>query len=62
MCDRLNEVLAAARAAVGCLDVASLSPAQAAKAVELGAELEKLGSLLRVLVAPKVAQSDAWAR
>ena len=62
MCNRLKEVLASARAGVASIEVNSLSPAQAATAFELGAELEKLGASLKILVAPRVAQSDAWAR
>ena len=62
MCNRLNEVLASARAVVASLDVSRLSGAQASSLFEAGAELEKLGASLKVLVAPKIAQSDAWAR
>ena len=62
MCNRLNEVLASARAVVSSLDVNSLSGTQVAKVFEVGAELEKLGASLRVLVAPRVAQSETWAR
>ncbi|HUR50073.1 MAG TPA: DUF222 domain-containing protein [Acidimicrobiales bacterium] len=62
MCDRLNQVLDSARAFVATLDVASLSPSQVAHAFEVGAELEKLGASIKVLVAPKVGQSKAWAR
>ena len=62
MCTRLNDVLGSARAVVASLDVPLLSPSDASRAFEIGAELEKLGASLKVLVAPKIAQSDAWAR
>ena len=62
MCNRLSEVLASARAVVSSLDVSALSGAQVAMVFEAGAELEKLGASLKVLVAPKIAQSDKWAR
>ena len=62
MCDRLSEVLASTRAAVAAIDVAELTGCQAATAFETGAELEKLGASLKVLVAPKLAQSETWAR
>ena len=62
MCNRLTEVLASARAVVSSLDVASLSGTQVTRVFEVGAELEKLGASLKVLVAPRVAQSETWAR
>ncbi|HUR49872.1 MAG TPA: DUF222 domain-containing protein [Acidimicrobiales bacterium] len=62
MCNRLNEVLSSARGIISSLDIASLSPDQVATTFEVGAELEKLGASLKVLVAPKVGQSGAWAR
>lgn len=62
MCNRLNDVVAAARAAVGLLDLDALTGSQAAAVFEAGAELEKLGASLKVLVAPKIAASETWAR
>ena len=62
MCNRLNEVLASARAVVASLDISRLSGAEVSSVFEVGAELEKLGASLKLLVAPKVAQSDSWAR
>ncbi|HUR49295.1 MAG TPA: DUF222 domain-containing protein [Acidimicrobiales bacterium] len=62
MCDRLKEVLASARAAVAALDLAALTAREASSLFEVGAELEKLGASLKVLVAPKIAQSETWAR
>ena len=62
MCTRLSQVLGAARAVVGSLDVGDLSAADASRAFEIGAELEKLGSSLKVLVAPKITNSDTWTR
>lgn len=62
MCDRLSDVLVAARAVVASLDVSALSAADSAGAFEAFAELEKLAASGKLLVAPKVAQSDAWAR
>ena len=62
MCNRLSEVLTSARAVVASLDVDSLTGSQVANAFEVGAELEKLGASLKVLVAPKIAKSEAWAR
>ena len=61
MCDRLSDVLASARAVVGSLDVAALTGSAATALFETGAELEKLGASLKVLVAPKIAQSETWA-
>ena len=62
MCTRLNEVLASARMVVGSVEPSALSAADASRAFEVGAELEKLGASLKVLVAPKIGQSDTWAR
>ena len=62
MCNRLNEVLASARAVVASLDVDSLSAAQAASGFVKFAELEKVAAAGKVLLAAKVAQSDAWAK
>ena len=62
VCDRLNDVLAAARAVVASLDVPAMSAADSAGAFEAFAELEKLASSGKLLVASKIAQSDAWAR
>ena len=60
MCNRLNEVVASARAAVASLD--ALGGGDAAKAFESLSELEKLAAAGKVLLAPKIAQSEAWAR
>ena len=62
MCTRLNDVLDSTRAVVASLDVPALSASDAARAFEVGADLEKLGASLKVLVAPKIGQSDTWAR
>ena len=62
MCNRLNEVLTSARAVVASLDLDALSGSQVARVFEAGAELEKLGASLKVLAAPKVAQSETWVR
>ena len=62
MCDRLDEVLATARAVVASLDVETLTPAQAAGLFEDSAELEKVAAAIKLVVAPKIAQSDAWAK
>ena len=62
MCDRLNEVLASARAVVASLDVESLTPAQAANWFQDSAELEKVAAAIKLVVAPKIAQSDAWTK
>ena len=61
MCNRLKEVLASARAVVASLDIASVTPAQAASLFEDSAELEKLAAAVKVMVAPNIARSDAWA-
>jgi hypothetical protein len=58
----LSDVLASARTAVSALDVDALSGLDAATVFETGAELERLGAALKVLVASKVAASDNWAR
>ncbi|HUR49182.1 MAG TPA: DUF222 domain-containing protein [Acidimicrobiales bacterium] len=62
MCDRLNGIVASARRAVASLDVSALNGSQASALFAAGAELEKLGASLKVLVAPKIAQSDTWSR
>ena len=62
MCNRLNEVLASARAVVASLDVESLSASQSASGFEKFAELEKVAAAGKVLLAAKIAQSDTWAK
>jgi len=58
----LNDVLVSARAVVASVDLESLTGAAAAGAFEAFAELEKLGASGKLLVAPKIAASDTWAR
>ena len=60
MCDRLAEVVTSARAMVASLD--ALVGADAAAAFESLSELEKLAAAGKVLLTPKIAQSDTWAR
>ena len=60
MCDRLADVVASARAVVASLD--GLAGADAARAFESLCDLEKLAGAGQVLLAPKIAQSDTWAR
>src|SRR5688500_13690725 len=60
MCNRLNEVLTSARAVVASLD--SLTGTEAATAFESLAELEKVAAAGKVFLAPKIGQSEAWAR
>lgn len=62
MCEPLSEVVASARAAVAALDPAALTGTQASAFFEAGAELERLGAAIKVLVAPKIALSETWAR
>lgn len=62
MCKGLSEVLASARASVSSMDVPSLTAAEAANTFESFAELERLAVAGKLMVAPKIAQSDAWAR
>jgi len=58
----LNEVLSSARAVVASLDFDALTSSEAAGAFETFAELEKLGASGKLLVAPRISASDAWAR
>ncbi len=60
MCDRLNEVVLSTRAVVASLD--ALDGSQAATAFESLAELEKLAAAGKLLLAPKIAKSETWAR
>ena len=60
MCDRLSVLVTSARAAVASLD--ALAGADAARAFESLSELEKLAAAGKVLLAPKIAQSETWAR
>jgi hypothetical protein len=62
MCNRLSEVLASARALVASLDASALAPSEAASSFKQFAELENLAAAGKLLVAPKVAESDEWAR
>src|SRR5688500_4257966 len=62
VCNRLNEVVASARAVIAALDPNSLSGAQVSSAFESVVELEKLAAGAKVLLAPKIAQSETWAR
>ena len=60
MCDRLNEVVASARAVVASLD--SLTGTEAARAFESLSKLEKVAAAGKLVLAPKIAQSETWAR
>ena len=60
MCDRLGQVVASARAVVASLE--SLIGTDAASAFESLSELEKLAAAGKVVLAPRIAQSEAWAR
>ena len=62
MCDRLSEVLVSTRAVLASLHADTLTPAQAARLFEESVELEKLAAGVKVVVAPRIAQSEAWAR
>ena len=62
MCNRLNEVLSSARAVIASLDLDALDGSQVSALYEAGAELEKLGASIKVLVAPKIGHSEKWAR
>ena len=58
----MKDLIVSARAAVASLDVTALTGSDASDLFESGAELEKLGSSLKLLVAPKIGQSESWAR
>jgi hypothetical protein len=60
LCQRLSEVVAAARAVVSALDPGGMPAAQAASAFEAFAELERLAGAGKLLVAPKVNESSSW--
>jgi len=62
MCNHLNDVLASARVVVAAVDAGSLSGTQASSNFEAFAELEKLGAAGKLLMAPRIAASDTWAR
>ena len=62
MCQRLSEVVASARAAIAALDPDSLTGTQVSSAFESVAELEKLATGAKVLLAPNVVASDKWAQ
>ena len=62
MCKALSEVLAAARALVAAFDADALTASEAASSFRAFAELENLAAAGKLLTAPKVAESDAWAR
>ena len=62
MCQELSELVAAARTVVSSLDVASMTGAEATRSFELFASLERLAAAAKILVAPRLADSDEWAR
>ena len=59
---RLSELVASARTVVSLIDVASMTGAEAARSFELFASLERLAAAGKILVAPRLADSDEWAR
>ena len=61
MCQRLSELVASARALAGEFDPSSLSGSDVTAAFEVAAELERLGGALKLLLAPLVSRSSAWA-
>ena len=61
MCQRLSELVASARALAGEFDPSSLSGSDVTAAFELSAELERLAGALKLLLAPLVSRSSAWA-
>ena len=62
MCQELSALVASARTVVSSLDVASMTGPEATRSFELFAELERLAAAAKILVAPRLADSDEWAR
>ena len=62
MCDQVNQVLASARAVVAGLDVSSLTGSDVASQFAAFVELEKIAASAKLLLAPKVSKSEAWAK
>lgn len=62
VCTRLSEVTTAARAVVAALDGASLTGSELGYALRDLMELERIATAGKLLLAPRLASSDAWAR
>ena len=60
MCERVADLVDAFRAAVSALDPFRLSGAEAARLVEVFADVERLGAAGRTLAAGRVAQTGEW--
>ena len=62
MCDQVIQVLSSARSVVAGLDVSSLTGSEVASQFAAFVELEKVAASAKLLLAPKVAKSEAWAK
>ena len=62
MCTSVEQVLSSARAVVSSLDLSALSSTQVGSTFAALSELEKVVVSAKLLLAPRLAQSETWAR